>query len=130
MSTVNDALSYQLANYAGLTALVSDRIYHLVAEQGAEVPYVDYSIITAPEEHAMGSDPGLIFSRYQVRCFAETPLVMNQVFVQVKAALQRWRGTVLGVVIQDTLVEEGPELYDQDARIHYRPLFATVINEG
>lgn len=119
MATVEEVIQTRLAATAGLTALVGTRIYWLHVPQETATPYVahfEVSQITRP--HAMGTDPGDVVSRWQVSVFADTPSTAKDCAEQVRAALQRYRGTVSGVTVDDVL---GPEnriqLFDDAAQV-------------
>jgi hypothetical protein len=49
---------------------------------------------------------------------------------QVDLATRRWRGTVGGVVIQDTLLEDRQEFWDENGLVYHIPIDAVVIYQG
>ena len=63
----------------------------------------------------MGSDLSTASPRFQVSCWAETYLACKNVAEQVRLALQRWRGTVDGVVIQDSFLEGDTDLFEDES---------------
>lgn len=122
MSAVGKALYGRMSAHAGLAALVVDRIYPKERPQGSAVPAVTYHQITGPRVSAMGSDPGIVQALYQVSCWASEASTRSayenaqNVVTQVRAALQRFRGTVNGVEILDCFLEDEGDLVDEDDR--------------
>lgn len=112
MAHLEVALFSRLSTFAGLTALVGTRVYPAPLPQSAVLPAVTFRKIDGPRVSAMGSDTGLTHPRYQIDCFAETTtgktalLGALDLAAQVRAALQRFRGTVAGVVIQDCFIAD------------------------
>ena len=102
----------RLSGYAGLTALVSTRIFPDALPPDVTYPAVSFwrSGPSRPLP-AMGSDPALLAIPLQVDCWAQNTdpgqtsarTAAQAIGVQVLAALQRWRSSGDGV--QDTLVE-------------------------
>jgi len=106
---IGEALYSYLSSYAGLTALVGNRIYPLILPQGVTLPAVTYTQISGPRVHCMGSDPGLTHPRFQVSVWAESYSDMATVAAQVRAALQDYSGTMGGddgVVVQRIFLED------------------------
>lgn len=119
MATVEDVLLTQLGATAGLTALVGARIYWGLASQDATRPYLTYAQIGGMRDSAMGRDTGVVQARYQLTAWADTPDSAKDTIAQVRAALQRYRGTVSGIEVIDCFVENelGP-LWDDAALLH------------
>ena len=99
MSFQSDLLVY-LATKAGLTALVSTRIYpqlastraFRVSQTGAAYPYIVIQQISGDHVRHMQGPSGLAKERYQFDCIAETQTVANQVAEQLRLALDGYRG--------------------------------------
>lgn len=117
MAHLEAALYTRLAGFAGLAALVAARIYPLVAPENAERPFVVFQRVSTPRASAMGSDPGLALPRLQITSWADDPLEAKDVKEQVRAALQRWRGTVAGVEVQDSYILDERDRYDEQTRL-------------
>ena len=132
--TVENAVRSRLNGFAGLTSLVASRIHPLTLPQNVTYPAVSYSKVSVERVRAMGADPGLALARFQVSCWATTYAAVRDVGEQVRAALQRWRGTVEGVVIQESFFENEVDLFEpavgEPTRgIYHRALDFTVIHE-
>lgn len=129
MAVVEEALFTRLSGFAGLTALIAARIYPVVLPQDVVLPAVSYRRLSGPRSSAMGSDPGLAHPRFEVNAWAREYLAAKNVKEQIRAALQRWRGTVSGVEIIDTFILDERDLYEPttlmyqlpvDVQIHHR----------
>ncbi len=77
----------------------------------------------------MGSDIGLARALFQVTSFDDSYSGVKAVAAQVRAALQRYRGTINGDVIQDIYLENELDLYDDRTAKHMVPVNATVWYE-
>jgi len=109
---IESTLFTRLSTFSGLTALVSTRIYPLIAPQGVTYPAVTYQrISTMPREVAMGSDPGIAFTRIQVTAWGETYTSAKAIGEQIRLALERYRTTG----IFDTYIIGENDLYDEEA---------------
>lgn len=123
MADIEDAIYTTLSTHAGLSALVSTRIYRVKLPQNPTLPAVTFTRISKVPEHAMGSDPTTKHSRWQFSCWATTQSGTVAVAKQVEAAMSRKRATVESVVIQDVLLENtGPDLYEDDTKSHQLPV--------
>jgi hypothetical protein len=111
---LEEALYARLSGYASLTALVGARIYPLRAPQTAPLPYVVYQRISTIRWSAMGVDTGLARPRMQLTAWASTPAAAKAVKEQVRAALQRWRGTAANVTILDSFLADERDLVDEE----------------
>jgi hypothetical protein len=115
MATMSDVLYTRLAAVGAVTALVNTRIYPVERTQGAANPSITYRRVTAPKVSAMGDDTGLTTPRYQVDCYADTYREVEDLSEAVRGALQRWKGTVLGVVVQQTQLLNTQDLSESGA---------------
>jgi len=100
--TLGQAMYGHLSGTTAVTALTSNRIYPLIAPQGASLPFVVYQQISNPGIHAMISDPAIRSPRFQVASFAETYSGVRAVAEQVKSALQDYRTAVDGLFGDNT----------------------------
>lgn len=91
--SIEGALYDRLSGYAGLSALVSTRIYNFELPQNPTYPAVAFAKIDSSPIQAMGSNAGLIQSRWIVISFAATRAALLSVDSQVIAALDRYSGT-------------------------------------
>lgn len=117
MSLIEEALPARLAAVGAVTALVGTRVYPLRAPQNAVRPFVVYQRISAPRVSAFGSDTGIARPRFQVTAWADTYAGAKAVATAVRQALQRYRGTILGVEILDCYVDTDQDLVDDEVKL-------------
>lgn len=115
--SIEVAIRSRLANFAGLSTLVSTRIYPLFIPENATLPAIAYEVISSERESAMGSDIGTSHFRIQLTIFAdkynETGQLLD-VAKQTRLALQRFSGTVEGVNICNIFIENDLDLYGEN----------------
>lgn len=116
---IAEAIYARLDGAAGLTALVSHRIYPVQAPQAATLPYVIYREVSAERISAMGADTGMVRPRYQVSVFASSWSSAHAVATQVRLALQRFRGTSAGVTIEEIFMQNSLELTDDEIEVKH-----------
>lgn len=93
MSFYQDLYTY-MQTQAGLTALVSTRMYPLKLPQNATVPALTYQKIARPREYSHSGDSNLANPTYQFDCWAKTHEAAVTVAVQVEAAFTGFSGTM------------------------------------
>lgn len=114
MAELEQAVYSRLTGHAGLAALVGSRVYPLVLPQRPTLPAVTYQRVEALRQSAMGVDTGLASARVQVDSWATTYAGSKGVAAQVRAALQRWRGTEAGVTVEDAFLERDQDLFEDE----------------
>lgn len=117
---IDAALYQRLTGYAGLSALIDDRVHPVTLPEKVDLPAVVYSRVSGQIESAFGSDSTLRRARYTLLCMSNSALEAKQVATQAAAAVQRYRGTLDSTVIQDIFIENGGvDFYDAQAKLHY-----------
>lgn len=90
-TTAQEAIYTVLSTYAGLVALVSQRIYPNEAPQGEQIPLVVFNEIALDQGTSThgeyGADPSMDGVTVQVDCIAATPLEAATILQQVRLAL-------------------------------------------
>lgn len=124
---IENAIHSRLSNHSGLSALVAARIYPVVVPQSAAYPCVSYQLITAPRASAMSADTGDVAARYQLNAWAEGYASARAVAVQIRAALQRFSGTVEGVVIKGIFIQHELDDYNEATK-RWRIIQDYIIN--
>jgi len=107
----SEVLFSRLSGYAGLSALIGSRIYPDQLPQRPVLPASTYKIRDEEWLHTGGIDSTLIAVVLQIRSFGRTYSEAEGVGLQVLAALQRWRGTEIGVTVQGTFFENQSDPY-------------------
>lgn len=115
---IEETLYSRLSGYAGLTALVSTRVYPNIKPQDAELPAVSYRRISSLRYSAMSIDTGVVKARFQIDAWAATYDGVSALRDQVRAAMQRWR-TETGTVVQDSFILNETDLYEDDTKQHH-----------
>lgn len=131
---IQESIFTKASGTAGLTALIGSspcRFYPMFMPERPTYPAVVYHEVSSTRDSAMGSDPKLVHARYQLDAWDTTRIGARDLNEQLRLAFQRWRGTVGGVVIQDTFIDSQddfpPELVDgvllhrrsSDIMVHY-----------
>lgn len=117
MAHLEAALFTRLTTHAGLAAIIGTRAYPVLLPQNPTLPAVVYQRISTRRPHAGGVDTGVAIPRFQVTGWATTALGAKDLKEQMRAALQRWRGTVAGILVMDTFLEGELDRYDDDAKL-------------
>ena len=119
--SVESELYTRLTTHAGLSALVVLRVFPGHLPQGATLPAISYSRVSAGRPSAMGTDIGLVEARFQIDVWDDDYLGLVAVKEQVRAALQRW-STSSGTIVRDTFFENEIDLYEDELEIHHAAL--------
>lgn len=114
MAVAEQALYARLAAVAGVTALVSTRIYPVKLPQNATLPAVTYQRVSTSRAGAMGADPGVAWARIQVTSWATSYSGLKSLSEAVRAALQRYSGSSGGVTVLDVTLDSELDLYGED----------------
>lgn len=113
----SEDLYTRLSNFAGLTALVSTRIYPLKLKQQDTMPALRYTKVSSVTPSAMGVDVGLTDYRYQFDVFGTTYASADDVLRQLKAATQRWSDA--GIGLQDSFIlTESDMAYESEVELY------------
>jgi uncharacterized protein DUF3168 len=128
MPIIQEVLNAKLLAYAPLTALVGDRIYPKRAPQGAVEPFVIYQRVGGPTDGiSMGNAKAWDKPRIQVSCFATRYEMAGRLTKIVRAALRTMVDPASDPPIDNIVIEfGGPELYEEDTKLHHHPVDATV----
>jgi hypothetical protein len=114
------ALFNYLKGYAGLAALVGTRIYPLIMPQNPTLPAVTYQKISGVVDYVMDGT-SIKRPRIQVDAWAKSYASARAVAEQVKAAFDRYTGTmggVGGVQVIGTWIENETDLFEPDTGLY------------
>lgn len=106
------ALYARMSGFAGLAALVGDRIYPSEIAQGATLPAVRFEVLAAARPSAMGQDAGIVRSVATCEAWGRTFPEARDVADQLVACWQRFRGTVAGTELLDCFVQDEREVVE------------------
>lgn len=122
---IEEALFKHLKAHAGLSALVSSRIYPMVMPQKTSMPAVTFQRISTPREYTHGGYSGLAHPLFQISCWGEKYKDTRAVAEQVRLALQAYVGTMGGtggVEVQASFQENEIDFYDPGANLYHVPV--------
>jgi len=121
--SVEQALYDRLTGYAGLIALVGDKIYAVTAPQGIIAPFVVFQKISPGRKYAMGGYVGIQETRFQISCFADNYETNKNIAGQVTAALESWTGA--------TVYQEGEsDIFEKETERYHIPLDYKIWYQG
>jgi hypothetical protein len=108
-----------LSATAGVTALVSNRIYPVTATQNATLPYITYSIVSVNPTDTKDRPSHLDAVRLQVDCWAATYMAAEAIHGAVRDAIDAYTigETVAGVVLDGIKYETENDTLDEDVDI-------------
>lgn len=123
--TIEAEIFAQLDGFAGLSALVGNRIFPNHLPQNVEMPAVSFFLVGAERTSSMGVDDGIVRSLYQVDAWSGKHQddtsggydEMRSVAEQIRLALRRWR-TTSGTIVLDTFFQNAQDLYEDIIDTH------------
>lgn len=124
MAELETALASLLGAHAGLSALVSSRIYPVKLPQDPTYPAVTYARIGYDSEEVIdGTSTGLNHPRMEINSWGTKYSDALAVNAQVRAALKRVTDTSVDPDILDALLLHEMDLYEDELKEHvYRRL--------
>ena len=91
---IAEALWARLQAVAGVTALVSARVYPLLLRQNPTYPAVTYEKVSGPRIENLQGLSGLAHPRFQFSCFGDDYEEADSVAEQVRLALEGYRAII------------------------------------
>src|SRR5882672_12899165 len=114
MSSIEGALTSRLVNFAGLSALVANRVGPHPAAQDRPYPFVTYQRKGGMLCQGLDGSHGLARPKFQVTVFSTRFEDTVDVGAQIALALVGFKGTVAGVVIKGISEAMQPiDMYDE-----------------
>lgn len=102
---IEEALKTYLGTKAGLTALVSTRIYPYERPKSVtDLPMVTYSLVSDVKEHTLTGQFEMESPIYQFTAYGTTLSSAKNVANQLKTALCDYQGTLSGIEVQAVLL--------------------------
>lgn len=125
MTVLEEGLASYLETYAGLVALIGDRVYPTRIPQGATLPCLTYQRISTPRvmtNDDSGATGTLAHPRFQFDAWATTQKAAKAVTDQVRAALNGKTGSIgtapNNITIRAGLVEDEVPSFISDAQLY------------
>lgn len=119
MADVRQAVYSQLANNAGVSALVSTRIYPLVMPQQPTMPALVYAMVDNNREQVHRGQTTGVKARVQVTCWGATEASAAAVKDAVRLAMIGAQGSVASVTIDGVVCEGEVEGFEPDTTRHW-----------
>lgn len=121
---IEEGLVYKLANTAGITALVSTRVYNLRIPQGATLPCITITRISTPRLHThdTSGSAGTAYPRIQIDAWGVTHSSVKAITNAVRAALEGYKGTITSgadtVTVQGALTDDETIEFDSETELY------------
>lgn len=122
MTTIEEALFAHLTANAGVTALVSTRVYPVQMPQNPTLPAIVYNRISGERVQHMQGSSGLASPRIQFDCFAKTYAVAKAVAEALRLAIEGFSGTMGGVNgpdVNSCLLQSDSDGYEDDLEVYW-----------
>jgi hypothetical protein len=118
MATIEEALRAKLAATAGVTALVSTRIYPMGTKQLTNIDQemIGFETVAGRPEYDHDGEAGIATVRWSVQAHSPTYAGAKAIASAVKAALSGFQGTVSGVRIGMCHCVATEDVTDPEAR--------------
>jgi hypothetical protein len=126
---IEEALYNLLKDNAGVSAVVSGRIYPIELPQNCTLPALVYQVVTSLHEESHEGSSGLAASAIEIEAWAETALGARDLGELVRAALQGYAGTKSSVVIHGILDWTSNEILAEDTGFYEHISQATAWHE-
>lgn len=125
MAVLEEGIASYLEGYAGLVALIGDRVYLMKIKQGSVLPCLTYQRISTPRiltHDTSGATGDLISPRFQFDAWAKTAKSAKAITDQVRAALNGKTGAIgtapRQVTIRAALAESEVPEFVPDAELY------------
>lgn len=129
MSEVEEALAKTLRDDATVAGLVGTRIFPGPASDPDQTrPYISYQRVDGPRLRALDGAQLVAHPRFQLNVWADTPESAWAVGTAVRQALDDFTGTVLGVAIIDTAIEDDTDIYEDSPQDRTRRAYGRRLD--
>ena len=111
-----------------VVALASTRIYEDIVPQNASYPAITYSLISEEHGYTLNNTNRQVTNRIQVSCWATSGVVRRQLGDAIADALDGYRGTSNGKVIQSCFIDNVTNVYEASAGNEAQRLYGKHID--
>lgn len=119
---VGKAVYAMLAADATVAALVSTKIYPVIAPQNVASPFVVYSIASAIPTNTKDRISELDTMRVQVDCYGRTYAQVEAISSAVRLAIDGQTGTYGGAYVDGVAYENEQDMLDEDVDLYRKSL--------
>jgi hypothetical protein len=110
---ISTAIYSILHGNAPVLAVVSNRIFPNMATQGADHPYIVYSVVSKTPTDSKTNGTGFDRYRVQVDCVSDSYTDVEDLAVKVRTALDRVTGIYGGTTITQITYENTVDVHDE-----------------
>lgn len=104
---IDTAIYEILTDDATVSGLIDDKVYPALAPQATELPYITYQQISGiPYRSINNGVSNYAKSRFQVDCWASTPIAAKTLATAAKAALHTFYGLKGGIRIGEIILND------------------------
>lgn len=115
---IDNAIYQILVAASGVTALVAQNIFTVVAAQLDLTAYVVIHLIDITPENTKDGISKLDEARIQVNAFHSTKQQADSLALQIRTALDRYRGTIGSFTIDRIIFQDARNDFDEDRKIY------------
>lgn len=126
---IHEAVYSKLKNDSGVSALVGTRVYPQKASQGVVLPCLVYSRTGTSERlvYHNGTSKTAV-SRFQIDCWAKTPVAALGLSEAVVACMHGWSGQVSGETIFLGQVVNTQDAFDLETGEYVVPVDVEILH--
>ena len=112
---IGKAIFKILDDNSDVNALVSSRIYPMIARQGTDFPFIIYDVLSdEPTDYKEGVS-SLDTTSIMVSVYSETYSQASDLAKKVRTALDRQSGTIAGIKVQSIKYDGYNDFFDLDS---------------
>jgi len=115
---IEDAIYSKMSGFAGLSALVGNRIYPMHLPQKPTYPCVAYRRVSSKPVNLLSNDSDIMTAVFDIASFSKSADSCYSVADQIRLCLQRWQGTESGIIIMDSMLINIDQDYEPDLEIY------------
>lgn len=117
---IEQALYAKLAGTAGVTNIVSTRIYAIKLPQAPTFPAISYERVSTGGRTLFHNGISQVAEPiFQLSCWAENPKSAKQLAAEIRKALHGWSGSQSGETIFRSEVINEIDLWDEEISIYH-----------
>jgi hypothetical protein len=118
VSDIDTAIYTRMTGFAGLSALVSTRVYRQHAPDGPTLPFITFQRIGAARPITLEGEWGYVRALYYFDVFDDEHTSLKLVVTQVLECLNGLKGTYSGVDIKSILSDDEGDTFETELDIH------------
>jgi len=117
MALAEEHLFSRLSGFAGITALISSRIYPIKIPPNTTMPALTYTRISGRRIESLLGNSALCYARYQLDAWGRKYSDVKALAEQVRLCLEGYKGTLAGVIFYGVNYLGDQDLYEDDTEV-------------